>query len=142
MSNVTMNEIKNIKAEFKDLKPAKVKLDNNRKLYCKEAITALYPALNGMRKRGFTTEEILEKLREKGIVIKAATYRRYMGECRKQQSQKNKAKTAKPVDEHSAMAKPVEPAKVPEPDMQRNMRMPNYHAPAEPERKSWYQKLK
>lgn len=124
------DEIKNIKEEFDKLKPAKIRLDNDRELNNKEAIWALFSALNRMSKRGFTTDEILEKLREKGIDVKAQTYRKYMAECRKTQLQKAQAK-----DANSQKVKPV----ADEPGLP-TAAMPNYHTPAKTERKRWYQK--
>lgn len=100
MTDLTLNDIKNVKAELKALEPAK-KLDGNRKLNSLEAITALYPALERMQNRGFTIDEILEKLREKGIEVAPSTYEKYMGKCRKkklQDAQANAVKKGKAVE--------------------------------------------
>jgi hypothetical protein len=58
------------KVRFAKLKPVKVTLDGNRSMTVKEAIFALAPTLERMSKRGFDTQEIAEKLHEKGIEIK------------------------------------------------------------------------
>lgn len=133
------SEIKKFKDEFDKLKPVKIRLDNERELNNKEAIWALFPALNRMSKRGFTTEEILEKLREKGIGVKAQTYRKYMSECRKAELQKAQAKAAKPKKVKPVVDEAMERDETVEVGIG-NTSMPNYHTPAEAERKRWYQK--
>ena len=59
---VTASLLKEIKTELAKLKPVKVTLDGNRSLTVKEAIFALAPTLERMKKRGFDTQEIAEKL--------------------------------------------------------------------------------
>ena len=56
--------------EFAKLKPAKVTLSGNRNMTVKETIFALAPTLERMKKRGFDTQEIAEKLHEKGIEVR------------------------------------------------------------------------
>ena len=71
--NITTAQVKEIRTEFAKLKPVKVTLDGNRSLTVKEAIFALAPTLERMKKRGFDTQEIAEKLHEKGIDVKTPT---------------------------------------------------------------------
>ncbi|WP_298034361.1 hypothetical protein [uncultured Desulfovibrio sp.] len=53
---------KEIRQEFNRLKPATVTLDGNRAM-----------TLERMKKRGFNTQEIVERLHGKGIEVKAQT---------------------------------------------------------------------
>ena len=50
----------------------------------KEAVFILAPTLERMKKRGFDTQEIVEKLHEKGIEVKAQTLTKYLTEARRQ----------------------------------------------------------
>ena len=69
----TARPLKEIRQEFAKLKPATVTLDGNRAMTVKQAIFTLAPTLERMKKRGFDTQEIVEKLHEKGIEVKAQT---------------------------------------------------------------------
>ena len=71
--NITAAQVKEIGLELARMKPAKVTLDGNRSLTVKETIFALAPTLERMKKRGFDTQEIAEKLHEKGIEIKCSS---------------------------------------------------------------------
>ena len=51
--NITAAQVKDIKTEFAKLKPVKVTLDGNRSLTVKEAVFALAPTLERMKRRGF-----------------------------------------------------------------------------------------
>ena len=86
--NITTAQIKEIKTAFAKLKPAKVTLDGNRNMTVKEAILALAPTLERMKKRGFDTQEIAEKLREKGIEVKPPTLAKYLNEFRRGKGKK------------------------------------------------------
>lgn len=86
--NITTAQIKEIKTEFAKLKPVKVTLDGNRNLTVKEAIRALAPILERMKKRGFDTQEIAEKLHEKGIAVKPPTLAKYLNEFRRGKDRK------------------------------------------------------
>jgi hypothetical protein len=86
--NITTAQVKEIRAEFAKLKPVKVNLDGNRSLTVKEAIFALAPILERMKKRGFDTQEIAEKLHEKGIAVKSPTLAKYLNEFRRRKGQK------------------------------------------------------
>ena len=50
----------------------------------KQAIFTLAPTLERMKKRGFDTQEIVEKLHEKGIEVKPQTLTKYLTEARRQ----------------------------------------------------------
>ena len=86
--NITTAQIKEIRTEFARLKPVKVTLDGNRSLTVKEAIRALAPILERMKKRGFDTQEIAEKLHEKGIDVKPPTLAKYLNEFRRGKDRK------------------------------------------------------
>ena len=86
--NITAAQVKEIRQELAKLKPAKVTLDGNRVMAVKEIIFALAPALERMKKRGFDTEEIVEKLHEKGIEIKPPTLAKYLNEFRRGKDRK------------------------------------------------------
>ena len=86
--SVTTAQIKKIRTELAKLKPEKVTLDGNRSLTVKEAIFALAPTLERMRKRGFDTQEITGKLHEKGIDVKAPTLAKYLNEFRRKRERK------------------------------------------------------
>ena len=85
---ITASSIKEIKAELAKLKPAKVTLDGNRAMTVKEAIFALAPTLERMKKRGFDITELVEKLHEKGIPVKAPTLAKYLNEFRRVRGKK------------------------------------------------------
>ena len=90
--SITASQVKEIRQEFAKLKPAAVTLDGNRAMTIKEAIFSLAPTLERMKKRGFDTQEIVERLHEKGIDIKPPTLAKYLKEYRRQKdSQKNKS---------------------------------------------------
>lgn len=63
----------------------------------KQAIFTLAPTLERMKKRGFDTQEIVEKLHEKGIEVKPQTLTKYLTEARRQkEARKNKRLAASP----------------------------------------------
>lgn len=82
--SITADQVKNIRQEFARLKPATVTLDGNRTLTVKQAIFALTPTLERMKKRGFDITELVERLHEKGIEVKAQTLTKYLAEARRQ----------------------------------------------------------
>jgi hypothetical protein len=86
--NITTSQVKEIGLEFAKLKPAKVTLDGNRILTVKEAIRALAPTLERMKKRGFDIQELAEKLHEKGIDVKPPTLAKYLNEFRRGKEKK------------------------------------------------------
>ena len=81
---ITPSQLKEIRQEFARLKPASVTLDGNRAMTVKQAIFTLAPTLERMKKRGFDTQEIVEKLHEKGIEVKSQTLTKYLAEARRQ----------------------------------------------------------
>ena len=94
---ITTGQIKAIRQEFARLKPATVTLAGHRAMTIKDAIFALAPTLERMKKRGFETQEIVERLHEKGIDIKPPTLAKYLKEYRRQKdSQKAKKRDTPP----------------------------------------------
>ena len=77
---ITATQVKEIRQEFAALKPASVTLEGNRTMSVKEAVLALAPTLERMRKRGFEVQELVERLHEKGIEVKAPTLAKYLSE--------------------------------------------------------------
>jgi hypothetical protein len=86
--SITTAQVKEIRAEFAKLKPEKITLDGNCSLSVKEAVFALAPTLERMKKRGFDIQEIAGKLHEKGIEVKAPTLAKYLNECRRKRERK------------------------------------------------------
>ena len=102
--NITASSVKEIRQELAKLKPVKVTLDGNRSLTVKEAIFALAPTLERMKKRGFDTQEIAEKLHDKGIEVKPPTLAKYLNEFRRG---KDRKKDTPPPLEKTAPALPA-----------------------------------
>ncbi len=95
--SITASQLKEIRQEFAHLKPAVVTLDGNRAMTVKQAIFALAPTLERMKKRGFDTQEIIERLHEKGIEVKAQTLTKYLTEVRRlKESRKAKRQDTPP----------------------------------------------
>jgi len=108
--NITTAQVKEIRLALAKLKPVKATLDGNRSMTVKEAVFALAPTLERMKKRGFDTQEIAEKLHEKGIEIKPPTLAKYLNEFRRGKERK---KDTPPAPEKTAPAlKPDRPATV------------------------------
>lgn len=108
--NITAAQVKEIRQEFAKLKPVKVTLDGNRSLTVKEAIFALAPTIERMKKRGFDTQEIVEKLHEKGIEVKPPTLAKYLNEFRRGKDRKKD--TPPPPVKTAPAPKPDRPAAV------------------------------
>jgi hypothetical protein len=85
---ITATQLKEIRQEFATLKPASVTLEGNRAMFVKKAVFALAPTLERMRKRGFDTQEIVERLHEKGIEVKVPTLAKYLSEFRRRKEKK------------------------------------------------------
>lgn len=98
-------QIKKIKQLLATLKPVKVTLDGNRTLTVREAIFALAPTLERMKKRGFDTYEIVERLHEKGIKTTPATLTRYLSEYRRGKQNKQTGMTDKAGNKSSRQLK-------------------------------------
>ena len=116
---ITAAQIKGIRQELAKLKPTSVTLDGNRTMTIKEAIFALAPTLERMKKRGFDTQEIVERLTEKGIEVKPPTLTKYLKEYRRQKdSQKTKKRDTPPP--------PQSQGSVPQKDIPMNHQPSNY----------------
>ena len=83
--------VRRIQAEFANLQSEKKTLEGNHEMTLREAVRALYPTLQRMKKRGFTTREMAQKLNENGIVIKPATLAKYLNELEKEKCRRKKA---------------------------------------------------
>ena len=94
---ITASQVKEIRQEFARLKPAAVMLDGNRAMTVKQAIFTLAPTLERMKKRGFDTQEIVEKLNEKGIEVKPQTLTKYLTEARRQREGRKTQKRDTPA---------------------------------------------
>lgn len=95
--SITASQLKEIRQEFATLKPAAVTLDGNRAMTIKQAIFTLAPTLERMKKRGFDTQEIVEKLHEKSIEVKSQTLTKYLTEARRlKESRKAKRQDTPP----------------------------------------------
>ena len=103
---ITVTQLKEIRQEFATLKPASVTLDGNRTMSMKEAVFALAPTLERMKKRGFDTQEIVEKLHEKGIEEKPQTLTKYLTEARRQREGRKTQKRDTPPSRSSPRPPP------------------------------------
>ena len=93
---ITASRLKEIRQEFARLKPSAVMLDGNRAMTVKQAIYTLAPTLEQMKKRGFDTQEIVERLHEKGIEVKPQTLTKYLTEARRQREGRKSKKRDTP----------------------------------------------
>ena len=111
--NISTAQVKEIRIELAKLKPVKVTLDGNRSLTVKEAVFALAPTLERMKKRGFDIQEIADKLHEKGIEVKPPTLAKYLNEFRRG---KDRKKDTPPPPEKTVLVrqKQEEPDKKPQ----------------------------
>ena len=94
--SITATQLKEIRQEFAKLKPTTVTLDGNRAMTVKQAIFTLAPTLERMKKRGFDTQEIVERLHEKGIDVKSQTLTKYLTEARRQREGRKSKKQDTP----------------------------------------------
>ncbi|MDL2259812.1 hypothetical protein LJB99_02905 [Deltaproteobacteria bacterium OttesenSCG-928-K17] len=78
--SITMKDLKAIKSDLAKRKPPKPLLDANRDLTIKEIITSLAPELTRMKSKGFSTQALVDILKEHKISIKGATLNRYLAE--------------------------------------------------------------
>lgn len=106
---ITASQLKEIRQEFAKLKPATITLDGNRAMTVKQAIFTLAPTLERMKKRGFDTQEIVEKLNEKGIEVKPQTLTKYLTEARRQKEGRKTQKrdTPPPACETQTAQQPI-----------------------------------
>ena len=100
--SITASQVKEIRQEFARLKPSAVILDGNRAMTVKQVIFTLAPTLERMKKRGFDTQEIVERLHEKGIEVKPQTLAKYLTEARRQREGRKAQKrdTPPPLPRH------------------------------------------
>ena len=89
--------LRKIIADFPKLQHEKKTLEGNHEMTFREAIRALYPTLRDMKKRGFTTREIAEKLDKYGVYIELSTLSKYMHDMEQEMSQKSKASSTRRV---------------------------------------------
>ena len=108
--------VRRIQAEFANLQSEKKTLEGNHEMTLREAVRALYPTLQRMKKRGFTTREIAEKLKEYDVYIELSTLSKYMHDMAQETSQKSKASSTRRV--RKPASQPADSA--------------NAHAPATP----------
>jgi len=78
--SITMKDLKAIKADLAKRKPPKPVLNANRDLTSKEIIMALAPDLAKLKSKGFTSQGLVDILKEHKISIKGATLNRYLAE--------------------------------------------------------------
>lgn len=88
---ITATQLKEIGQKFVALKPTSVTLEGSRTMSVKEAVIALAPALERVRKRGFEVQKLVERLREKGIEVKAPTLTKCLGEFRRREGRRKDA---------------------------------------------------
>ena len=116
MIKTNTETVRRILAEFPNLQHEKKTLEGNHEMTFREAIRSLYPTLRDMKKRGFTTREIAEKLREYRVYIELSTLSKYMHDLEQEMSQKSKASSTRRVK--NPASQPADSA--------------NAHAPATP----------
>ena len=97
MIKTNTETVRRILAEFPNLQNEKKTLEGNHEMTYREAIRALYLTLRDMKKRGFTTREIAEKLKEYGVYIELSTLSKYMHDMEQEMSQKSKARSTRRV---------------------------------------------
>ena len=83
--------VRRIQAEFANIQSKKKTLEGNHSMSFRDAVRTLYPTLQRMRKRGFTTREMAQKLNENGVAIKPATLAKYLNETETEQLIKSAA---------------------------------------------------
>ena len=115
---ITPSQLKEIRQEFAKLKPATVTLDGNRAMTVKQAIFTLASTLERMKKRGFDTQEIVEKLHEKGIEVKAQTLTKYLTEARRhREGQKARKRDTPPSTTETQTAQQVIAGDIPDDEL-------------------------
>ena len=114
MIKTNTETVRRILAEFPNLQNEKKTLEGNREMTFREAIRALYPTLRDMKKRGFTTREIAEKLDKYGVYIELSTLSKYMHDMEQEMALKSKASSTrrarKPASQTASSANAHAPA--------------------------------
>ena len=95
--------VRRILAEFPNLQNEKKTLEGNHEMTFREAIRALYPTLRDMKKRGFSTKELAEKLDEYGVYIELSTLSKYMHDMEQETSQKSKTSSTRRVKKPASL---------------------------------------
>ena len=108
MIKTNTETVRRILAEFPNLQNEKKTLEGNYEMTFREAIRALYPTLRDIKKRGFTTREIAEKLKEYRVYIELSTLSKYMHDMEQETSQKGKAGSTRRVKKPASQ--PATPA--------------------------------
>ena len=85
MIKTNTETVRKIIAEFPNLQHEKKTLEGNYEMTFREAIRALYPTLQRMKRRGFTTKDMAQKLNESGVAIKPTTLSKYLNEIEMEQ---------------------------------------------------------
>ena len=85
MIKTNTETVRRILAEFPNLQNEKKTLEGNHEMTFRDAVRALYPTLQRMRKRGFKTKEMAQKLNESGVAIKPTTLSKYLNEIETEQ---------------------------------------------------------
>ena len=80
MIKTNTETVRKTQEEFVNLQKEKKTLEGNHSMTLREAVRALYPTLQRMKKRGFSTKDIAQKLNENGIAIKPATLTKYLSD--------------------------------------------------------------
>jgi len=118
MIKTNTETVRRILAEFPNLQNEKKTLEGNHEMTYREAIRALYPTLQRMKKRGFKIKEIAEKLDEYGINIKPATLSKYMNETEQGKNIKrnggSKTSSTRHVNKTASHANTHAPARISE----------------------------
>ena len=102
MIKTNTETVRKILAEFPNLQNEKKTLEGNHEMTFREAIRALYPTLRDMKKRGFSTREIAEKLKEYGVYIELSTLSKYMHNLEQEMAQKSKTSSTRRVRKPAA----------------------------------------
>ena len=106
--------LRKIIADFPKLQHEKKTLEGNHEMTFREAIRVLYPTLRDMKKRGFSTREIAEKLKEYGVYIELSTLSKYMHDLEQEMALKSKASSTrrarKPASQTDSSANSHAPA--------------------------------
>ena len=114
MIKTNTETVRRILAEFPNLQNEKKTLEGNHEMTFREAIRALYPTLRDMKKRGFSTKDLAEKLKKYDVYIELSTLSKYMHDMEQEMSQKSKASSTrrvrKPASQPSSSANSHAPA--------------------------------
>lgn len=94
--SITMKDLKVIKSDLAKRRPSKPILDIDRDLTTKEIIMGLAPELTKMKSKGFSTQDLVDILKEHKISIKGATLNRYLSERHAEEKSSNQPAMTQP----------------------------------------------